>query len=88
MCGNTLLVGHLQAEQPEMDLGTNIANTPAGLKYTLDRSVENSLQSDANMLLVAIILIASVTVFVILWAHRTGDLREMEEKYFKRRDRH
>lgn len=49
--------------------------------------MENSFQSDANMLLVAIVLIASVTVLIMLWAHRTGDLREMEKKYLKRRDR-
>jgi hypothetical protein len=49
--------------------------------------VENSFQSDAHMVLVAIVLIASVTVLIMLWAHRTGDLREMEKKYLKRRNR-
>jgi len=38
------------------------------------------------MFLVGIILIASLAVLIILWAHRTGDLRDMEKKYFKRRD--
>ena len=49
--------------------------------------MENSFQSDTHMLLVAIVLIASVTVLIMLWAHRTGDLREMEKKYLKRRNR-
>jgi hypothetical protein len=62
-------------------------DTERTLGFFLDRSVENGFQSDAHMLLVAIVLIASVTVLIVLWAHRTGDLKEMEKKYLKRRDR-
>jgi len=46
--------------------------------------VENQAQGNTFMLLVAIVLIACVTVLLVLRAHRSGDLKEMEKKYLKR----